>query len=109
MTIPIGTAVSSPAMPTSGAVAAPKIKGSNPSNAEALPAAWAWLSIASVKEDVPTTPIAVTKKKIGTTTAQSGPLKLTTASKTAPAATAVYKAISKNFFSEMRYAKRPTA
>ena len=38
ITIAIGTAVFPPPIPTNGAVIAPKINGTNPNNAEALPA-----------------------------------------------------------------------
>lgn len=91
-------AVSSPAIPTSGAVNAPRINGKRPSKAEALPAAWPCVSMANAKEEVPTTPIVVTKKKIGITMAQSGPSASMTANKMAPESVAAYNAVSKSAF-----------
>lgn len=73
MVIPIGSAVFSPAIPTSGAVAAPSTNGNKPNNADALPAICDCVSIASENDDVVMIPIDETKKKIERTTAKSGP------------------------------------
>src|SRR5690625_6796772 len=86
---PIGTAVSSPAIPTSGAASAPRINGSNPKRAEALPAICPCVCIARENDEVEIIPIDETKMKIGTTTAQSGPLNNTTINRVELAAIAM--------------------
>ena len=66
---PIGIAVSSPAIPTSGAEIAPNIKGSKPSNADALPAICPWSCIARENDAVEMIPMEEIKIKIDKTTA----------------------------------------
>ncbi len=105
---PIGIAVSSPAIPTSGAVIAPKINGSSPSNADALPAICPCFSIASEKDDVAMTPIEATKKKIGRTIVISGPFINTAINSNVPDVIEMNKPDSKNRFSDTTPVRRPT-
>ncbi|KMM56723.1 hypothetical protein ACH95_17045 [Bacillus glycinifermentans] len=65
MTTAIGIAVWLPAMPTSGAAAAPKINGSSPKSADALPADFPWLCMAKEPPDVETIPMQETTVKSG--------------------------------------------
>lgn len=93
---PIGIAVSSPPIPTSGAVIEPSTNGSNPSKAEALPAICPWDSIAKENDDVEMTPIEETKKNIGITTVNNGPWKSTARSNNVPEVIDINRPILKN-------------
>lgn len=65
-------ALSSPAIPTSGAVREPKTNGNSPNKADALPAICPCVSIAKANEVVEIIPIEATRKKIGIATASKG-------------------------------------
>lgn len=82
MTTAIGKAVWLPAIPTSGAAAPPKINGSSPRSADALPADFPWLCMAKDPLVVVTIPMQETTTNSGIKIRISGALKKTETNKT---------------------------
>lgn len=78
MIIPIGVALCSPAIPTSGETIAPPAKGRIPSKADALPAIFPCRFMASEKPVVLTTPTLDTTMKKASIIAHKGKCKNTT-------------------------------
>jgi len=109
MVMPIGTAVFSPAIPTSGAVMEPSMKGKSPSKAAALPAICPCSCIASENDDVEMIPMEDTKKNNGITMVMSGPWSSTASKRKMLAVLDIPKPICRKRVSEIRSVNRPTS